>query len=84
MEVQLEPGSAQQSHRSPHRRHIMPALIERQDAIVQALHAELHLRDAELAQVANFGRCHPIRSCLNHQTDIAVRGGFIARLRLGQ
>ena len=72
--MELEAGRAQQAQRLPHGGYIVAALVERQDFVVQALHADLHLGHAQPAQMAYLLRRDPVGPRLDHQADVAVRG----------
>ncbi len=82
--MQLETGRAQQTHRAAALLHGVPALVQRQDAVIQALNPQLHLGDAQAPQPQDLLRRDPIGSRLDDQSHVAMRRGLIVALRLRQ
>ena len=71
---------AQQRGGTPRTFHIVPALVDRENMVVQALGTHLHFGHAEIAQPAELLWCDLIRTRLNDQADIPVMGSFIERM----
>ena len=84
MQLNLEPGSAQQLHGLACLLHRVTALVQLKNMIVAALRAKLHPGHAIAAQALHFCRIDIVRASLNHQPDVALIRRLIETLRLRQ
>jgi len=73
----LEAGSAQEGHCAQSICAGVSALVEREDAVIQALGAHLQLGHTETAQPDQLVAVDVIRAGLDDQPDIAVIGAFV-------
>jgi len=73
----LETGQPQQSHRLARVGDGVAALIEGQQAIIQALHPQLHLGRAQPAQPLYLLDRDAVGPRLHHQPDVAVRAALV-------
>ena len=80
MGMNLETCQTQKSYCLACLLHSLAAIIQRQDAIIQALHPYLHLGHPQITEPAKFIGRHVIRTRFNDQAYIAPFSGNIDQL----
>ena len=75
----LEPGCAQQGGGAACSLHVVPAFVDFQNVVIQALRAHLHLGHAQVAQPADLVWRDLVGAGFDHQPHVAVGGGFVER-----
>ena len=82
VDVELEPGAAQQAERPPRRRDVVPAAVLAEHLVREALDADLHLGASEAANPQHLLRTHAVGPRLEGEPDTAARTRFVGALRL--